>query len=381
MATLQVSVSGFVAPGFESVREAFRDNFTRRGDVGASCAAYVDGEPVVDLWGGLADPAEGRPWESSTIGLAYSVTKGAVAIMVHQLAEAGLLDLDAPVADFWPEFGAVGKSTITTRMILSHQAGLPVLDARLSRDAVLREGAVAEQLARQPLLWPVGSAFGYHALTYGWLLAEVVRRVTGESLAKVFARGIAAPLDLDFHIGLPSHEHHRVATLLRDDDNAADFSEGELLRRAITANGALPVMDPATWNDHAVREAAIPGANGITNARSIARLYAACLGEVAGHRVLTDRTVRDATVEQSSGQDRVTGLTARFASGFMLPTAGTPMFSSASFGHEGVGGAIGFADPTARIGFGYVPNLLKTVAGADPRVANLVGALQRSLTR
>ncbi|TKA04626.1 serine hydrolase domain-containing protein [Actinacidiphila oryziradicis] len=367
---------GFVSPGFEPVREAFELNFERYGEVGACCAVRVDGEPVVDLWGG--DAGDGRPWTRDTIGLAYSVTKGATAILCCLLADRGELDLDAPVAGYWPEFGSGGKAATTVRMLLSHRAGLPALDGRLTFDEVLQYGTAARALAGQRPLWAPGTAFGYHALTYGWLLDEVVRRATGRTIQDLFAAEIAGPLGLDFFIGLPRREEHRVAALIGE---PPEQDPSSLLTRAMTANGVFRTPDAATWNDPRIRRASIPAANGITNARSLARLYAALVVEPGRPPLLSGKTLIAAISERSAGRDLVTGLDSRFGTGFMLPTAGTPMLSGSSFGHEGVGGALGFADLDQRVGFGYVQNSLRSdpTGGPDPRVAGLISALRDSL--
>ncbi|MFE2432415.1 serine hydrolase domain-containing protein [Streptomyces sp. NPDC059373] len=378
-----VLAGGHVEPGFESVREAFERNFTRHGEVGASCAVYLHGEKKVDLWGGVADVRTGRPWARDTIGLVYSVTKGATAMLCCLLADRGELDLDAPVARYWPSFGGNGKSGVTVRMLLDHQAGLPVIDDRLTLAEVLEYGVAARALAGQRPLWTPGTAFGYHALTYGWLLDEVVRRATGRTIQDLFATEIALPLGLDFFIGLPGHAEHRVAALVNapaSDSSAPPpaHDASSLLTRAMTVNGALRTPDADAWNDPRIRRASIPAANGITNARSLARLYGSCVGEVEAPRLLTKETLTAAVAERSAGWDRVTELDARFGTGFMLPTAGTPMLSESSFGHEGVGGALGFADRDSGVGFGYVQNSLRwEITGApDPRVAGLLAALR-----
>lgn len=400
---------GFVAPGFEPLREAFDRNFAQCGEVGASCAVYVDGELKADLWGGLADVITGERWHADTVGLAYSVTKGATAILCCLLADRGELDLDAPVARYWPAFASRGKGGVTVRMILAHQAGLPVLDGRFTREEILAYGVAARALVEQEPLWAPGTDFGYHALTYGWLLDEVVRRATGRTIQHLFADEIAGPLGLDFFIGLPDGVEHRVAALVDAPlsgrpaaspdsslaeripdpelrravgaDRRAPGDLSSLLTRAMTVNGVLRTPDADEWNAPSVRRASLPAANGITNARSVARLYASCVGEVDGLRLLGEDAVTAATAERSAGRDRVTGLDARFGSGFMLPTTGLPMLSGSSFGHEGVGGALGFADCEARVGFGYVQNLLRTeiTGGPDPRVAGLLTALREAL--
>ncbi|MFC4944226.1 serine hydrolase domain-containing protein [Pseudonocardia sp. GCM10023141] len=394
-------IEGEVAPGFEGVRDAFAANFDERGDVGASCAVHRDGRTVVDLWGGMADPETGRPWTRTTTALVYSTTKGVTAVCVHLLAERGVLDLDAPVATYWPEFAAGGKAEITVADVLSHRSGLPVLDERLDRAALLEGSAVTATLARQAPLWTPGTAHGYHALTYGWLLGEIVRRASGRRLGAVLTEDITGTLGLDLWIGLPADHETDVAPLLDAVpdpgalDRLADPAARELatriaatasdptslLARAASSNGALPTPHAATWNDPAARRAEIPAANAVTNARSLARLYAACIGEVAGLRLLAPATVERARTEQVRGPDAVTIAETRFGLGFRLPTPGAPMLGEGSFGHNGAGGSLGFADVDAGIGFGYVPNQMVASPTGDPRTAALIAALREALAR
>ena len=393
-------IHGRVDPAFAEVKAAFAANFAELGDVGASCAVYVDGAPVVDLWGGLADPSSGRAWAEDTIALVYSATKGASAVVTSLLAQRGELDVDAPVASLWPEFAAAGKQSVTIRQVLSHQAGLAAVDERLDREQLIAGTPVVEALAAQAPAWEPGSAHGYHALTFGWLVGEIVKRATGRSLGTVFASEVAAPLGLDFHIGLPSSEEVRVAPLINpsppdpalieaipDPDlrafvqrMMADLANPEsYIARVLSTNGALPTPEAATWNDSRIHAMEQPAANGITNARSLARMYGAVVAEAEGVRLLTDATLDEMTREQSSGPDHVTRFPSRFGTGFMLPSPNVPMLSASSFGHVGAGGAMGFADRDRRVGFGYVPNQLAGGAGGDPRVAALVGAVARAL--
>jgi CubicO group peptidase (beta-lactamase class C family) len=397
----QAPVEGTVAAGYEGVREAFERNFVEEGERGASCAVYVDGELKVDLWGGVADAATGRPWTEDTLALVYSATKGATAILCNLLAERGELELDVPVADYWPEFAANGKAGIPVRMLLTHEAGLPVVEARLTREEVLEWTLVVEALAAQAPLWEPGTAHGYHALTCGWLLGEVVRRATGRPLGQLFAELVATPLGLDLFIGLPATEESRVAALLdapppdmRAVDQLPDPSLREsvlemiaamedsasLLARALSTNGALPAPDARSWNDPRVRAAELPAANGVTNARSLARMYAACIGEVDGVRLLHPRTLDDATVERVAGPDRVLVVPTRFGTGFTLPSPLFRPLSEASFGHAGAGGALGFADRDAGVGFGYVQNQGGSAPAGDPRTARLVEAIRTALS-
>jgi len=392
-----LQIDGTVRPGF--VREEFETNFRGRGDVGASLAVYVRGELVVDLWGGIADPATGRPWERGTVGLVYSATKGATAVLVNRLAEQGVLDPDAPVSRYWPEFAAEGKDRITVAQLLSHQAGLPMPSEPLTREELLAGTPVVEVLARQKPMWEPGSAHGYHALTFGWLVGELVRRATGHSLGTVFADEIARPFGLDFWIGLPADRVGSVAPLIDGvpDPNALDAitdpevkeralkvvaamsDPSSMFSRALSTNGALPTPHAATWNAPSVYAAELPAANGITNARSLARLYAACVGEVDGRRVLSEAALDRARVEQVRGPDGVIIGESRFGIGFQLSTQTAPLLGEGSFGHAGAGGALGFGDVSSEVGFGYVQNQLGASLTGEPRTAAVTDALRRAL--
>ncbi|MGY1661946.1 serine hydrolase domain-containing protein [Geodermatophilus sp. SYSU D00705] len=395
----ELSVEGHVAPGFDGVREAFEDNFRVRGDVGASVAVYVDGSPVVDLWGGVADPVTGRAWGPDTTTTVYSATKGATAILVHALTEAGVLDLDAPVATYWPEFAEGGKAGVPVRMLLTHQAGLPVPTAPLTREELFAGRPAAAALAAQEPLWEPGTAHGYHALTFGWLLGELVARVTGRSLGEEFAERIAAPLELHLWIGVPEGTDVDHAPLIDGvpDPGALDAIEDpqvkaavlqivgamtdptSLFARVLSTNGALPTPHAETWNDPRALRMQQPAANGVTNARSLARMYAATVAPVDGVRLLSEATVEAARAEQVFGADRVLMNPSRFGTGFMLDHAGLPLLGPASFGHQGAGGALGFADVEHRVGFGYAQNQLGASLVGEPRTAALIDAVRASL--
>ncbi|WP_063048920.1 serine hydrolase domain-containing protein [Nocardia arthritidis] len=383
-----MTVEGTVAAGYQAVREAFAANFTGHGEVGAAVCVYRDGQPVVDLWGGSADPGAGRPWQRDTLQLVYSATKGVVATIAHLLAQRGELDLDAPVARYWPEFAAGGKAGIPVRWLLTHRAGVAALDKPVPLDDALAWTPMVEALAAQAPNWQPGTAFGYHGRTYGWLIGEVIRRVSGRTPGRFLAEEIAGPLDIDFFIGLPPAAQHRVSRLVFAP--APDLSEvpeenvPESLRPLLAAmrdpqalvNRAFQITDPADidFDSPAVQAAELPASNGIGTARGLARLYAALVGEVNGRRLLTDETVAAATREQVAGTDRVLMLPGRYASGYMLPTPELPLGGGASFGHPGRGGSLAFADPDRRLAFAYVTNHI--VEGAlDLRARNLVDAL------
>ncbi len=400
--TEEITINGSVAPGFEGVRAAFEENLRVHGDVGASVGVYVDGEQKVDLWGGLADAASGARWQQDTVAIVYSVTKGATATLAWLLAQRGELDFDAPVTAYWPEFAGGGKADMPVRYLFTHQAGLPYLDQQLSREEVLEGSRIVTVLEQQAPVWQPGTAHGYHAVTYGWLAGALIKRITGRRLGELFADEVAGPLGLDFHIGLPAADAGRVAQLIDMPapdpaalDAVTDPAVRELLTkmvaamtdpssmfsRALSTNGALPAPDAATWNDPRVYQAEIPAANGITNGRSLARMYAANVGDVDGVRLLSDETVGLATAEQVSGPDLTLIFPTRFGTGFMLPKADMPMLSENSFGHVGVGGALGFADSRYKVGFGYVQNQLLAAAGpvGDPRTGGLIAAVAEAI--
>ncbi|WP_322501220.1 serine hydrolase domain-containing protein [Streptomyces rochei] len=387
------TIGGDVAAGFEPVREAFAENFAQHGDIGAAVCVYQDGRPVVDLWGGIADRDTGRPWERDTLQLVYSATKGATATAAHMLAERGLLDLDAPVAEYWPEFAANGKTDIPVRWLLSHQAGLVTLDRPVPLAEALSWHPMTAALAAQRPVWTPGTAHGYHGRTWGWLVGEVIRRVSGRTLGRFFADEIAAPLGLDFFIGLPASERHRVSRMAYRKPNVdlttlPPESVPEELREQVAAwrdpnsfsNRAYAVTDPPAidFDSPEVQAAELPASNGIGTARALARMYAALIGEVDGVRLLSPETVASAAKEQAAGMDQVLVAPSRFGSGYQLPTEDNPMSGPGAFGHNGRGGSLAFADPERGIAFGYAMNHI--VGGADDvRAEALVNAVRRSL--
>ncbi|MGW0763995.1 serine hydrolase domain-containing protein [Streptomyces sp. NPDC002676] len=387
------TIDGEVAAGFEPVREAFAANFARHGDIGAAVCVYRYGRPVVDLWGGVADAETGRPWARDTLQLVYSATKGATATAAHMLAQRGALDLDAPVARYWPEFAANGKADIPVRWLLSHQAGLIALDRPVPLNEALAWHPMAAALAAQRPLWAPGTAHGYHGRTWGWLVGEVIRRVSGRTPGRFFADEIAAPLGLDFFIGLPARERDRVSRMVyqRPDVDLTTVpaeSVPEELRERVAAwrdpnsfsNRAYAVTDPPEidFDSPEAQAAELPASNGIGTARGVARMYAALIGDVDGVRLLSPQTLESASKEQASGMDQVMLIPSRFSSGYMLPTETNPMIGRNSFGHTGRGGSLGFADPEHGIAFGYAMNNI--IGGPnDMRATSLVDALRRSL--
>jgi CubicO group peptidase (beta-lactamase class C family) len=381
-----VTTDGWTTPAFAGVRGAFEKNFANGLEIGAAFAAYHHGEKVVDLWGGITDPATDQPWTEDTLELVFSTTKGATAICANRLAQEGRLDVDAPVVDYWPEFGQAGKEHIPVSDVLSHQAGLAWVDEPLTLEEALAWDPMIHALERQAPLWEPGTAQGYHAVTYGYLVGEIVRRITGRTLGTYFQDEIATPLDLDFWIGLPEREEPRVARLvgeivdLKGDSDESASSElaallgpDSMLGKALTAGGAF--RGRGIWNTRQVHAAELPAAAGIGDARSVARMYAACLGTVDGVRLLTPDQLRDATTQRTHGPNLVLlNLDVQFGLGFMVPSTLIQLGGPHSFGHFGAGGSVGWADPDAELAFGYVMNKMDLGVTGDQRSYNLVDA-------
>jgi CubicO group peptidase (beta-lactamase class C family) len=384
-----MDIEGQVDPGYEGLREAFAANFALHGEVGAAFCLYVEGRKVVDIWGGEADLKTGRKWEEDTLALVFSTSKGVSAICTHLLAQRGVLDLDAPVTDYWPEFGQAGKSPTRVRWLLCHRAGVPVIDRHLTQEEALAWDPAAEALAAQAPLWEPGTKHGYHAITYGWLVGEVVRRATGRTLGQVLAEEVSRPLGLDLWIGLPEVEEKRVSRLIpvgppppgqlgalppeRVEMMKAMASPTSLTQRALN-----PTDPPFKFNSRAVRAGELPAANAIGTARALAKLYAATVGEVDGMRLLEPATVEAATQEQSNGPDQVLLQDTRFGSGFFLPSPFSPLMGPRSFGHSGAGGSLAFADRDRGVGFAYVMNRMQQNLSGDPRTAELIAAAKKA---
>jgi CubicO group peptidase (beta-lactamase class C family) len=383
--TTEVTVGGRCDARFRRVREAFAWNFARRGEVGAAVAVTVDGKLVVDLWAGHADAARTRPWARDTIVNIASATKGPTAICAHHLADRGLLDLEAPVATYWPEFAQAGKAAIPVHMLLSHRAGLPAIGTPLPTEALYDWDTMTRALAAQAPWWEPGTRHGYHAFTFGWLVGEVVRRITGKTLGTYWRDEVAQPLGIDCHIGLAAGHDARVAEFIPVPPlprGEPDFEEELLKNAGPMVQKALnnPPKTVSDMNTRAWRAAEIPAGNAHTNTRALALVYGAlaCGGKVGGIRVLSASGIERARAEQASGPDAVLfGLPTRFGLGFSLPPedAGFGSSGGEAFGCPGAGGSIGLADPGAHIGFGYTMNQMQPGIGVDPRALRIINAL------
>jgi CubicO group peptidase (beta-lactamase class C family) len=383
-----VELSGHCDARFKRVREVFAAGFESGAELGAGLCIYRDGELVVDLWGGFADPAKTQPWRRDTLANVYSTTKGITAICAHQLVERGELDLDAPVARYWPEFAQNGKADIPVRMLLSHRAGLPAIARKLTPDDLYDWKTMTTALAEQAPWWTPGAKHGYHAITYGWLVGELVRRASGMSIGRYVREHVGAPLGAEFWIGLPEELDARTASLVQGPieagagpnmlDEIAKNPDGMLAKTF--ANPPLFMISP---NARAWRAAELAAANGHTTAFALARIYAtlACGGELDGVRLLGREAIENARIVQSDGPDQVLPMATRFGLGFMIPPDQEPLGPNPRvFGHGGAGGSLGLADPEAKIGFGYVMNLMHTGPWlVDPRPRALLSALYASL--
>jgi CubicO group peptidase (beta-lactamase class C family) len=375
-------VHGTVEPEFEGVLDAFVANFDERDEVGAACCVYVDGRPVVDLWGGFADATVGQQWRDDTVVPVFSCTKGVTATCANLLIERGLLDPDATVASYWPEFAANGKDAITVRQALSHQAGLAVVDGDLSLEECLSWFPVVDAIAKQAPIWEPGTAHGYHMRSFGWIIGELVRRVSGRTVGSFFRDEIASPLGLDLWIGLPEELEPRVARLIPPKGDMRAFfdalGDDVLLGRATTGPSGHFAYDDM-WNQRALHACELPSSNGIGDARSLARLYASLIGEVDGVRTLRAETVERATEVQARGPDKVILTETAFGLGYMLPPSLNGRARKTAFGHAGAGGSVAFADPARGFAFAYVMTDLRFDLTGDPRSETLVEATYRAV--
>jgi len=377
-----MAVDGFCDPKFSALREAFAENFARRGEPGAAVALSVDGRMVADLWGGWRDAARTQAWQRATLVNFFSVSKALCAVVALRLVEQGKLDLDAPVARVWPQFAQAGKESISLRHILSHRAGLPAIREPMPEGAALDWNRMCDALARQEPWWEPDTAHGYHVNTFGFLVGEVVRRVAGRSLGTVLREDVAAPLGADVHIGLPVSEHGRVAEFLWPAVPSAQGMPGTDQTMRYNAYWNPPGASGGGWvNRPEWRLAEIPSTNGHGTARGVARIYEVLAhgGAIGGVRILRADTLATATKEHSSGIDLISERTSRFGLGFQLTQPERPLGPNPSaFGHFGAGGSLGFCDPEARVAFGYVTNDMGP-RWQNPRNKALIDAVYASL--
>jgi len=387
------AVSGYVAPGFEGVRTEFVRNFTERGEIGAAVAAYVRGKKVVDLWGGRRAPENDWPWERDTMVVVFSTTKGISAMTLAVANARGWLDYDAPVASYWPEFAQNGKATITVRQLLGHEAGLVFVPEQLTLEKLSDLDYLAQLLARQTPEWVPGTRHGYHAMSIGLYMQEIIRRVdpAHRSLGRFFHEEIAEPLGVDFYIGLPREipdarlakvkllSRWRALGAIRTtplDLIPKVLSPWSLLRKS------LGFVD-LDWNDRQNLEVEVPAGNGIGTARSLARAYSA-FAEGGAELGITEDTFARLTAPPRTElpNDEILGIPAYYSLGFLRPGPDVGFGSSPrAFGTPGAGGSFAFADPDAHLGYAYVMNKLNFSLIDDPREKALRDEIYRALKR
>jgi CubicO group peptidase (beta-lactamase class C family) len=389
-------VTGRCAPEFSVVCDTFVDNFRQRDEVGASVCVNIGGETVVDLWGGrIADEPTAAQWNDDTISIVYSCTKGATALCAHVLIDRGQLELHAPVAEYWPEFATNGKEAATVEMMLNHTVGVPALRERLKDGGYYDWNYMCERLAAERPFWEPGTRNGYHMMTFGWVVGELVRRVSGRSLGTFFRDEIAEPLDLDFWIGLPDAHRPRVAPMIPWTPSA-DGPPMPFTKALLSDANSIQFLSLLNAGGHrpdspAAYAAEIGGGGGIANARALAGLYTPLAngGEHNGVRLLSaDHIVRMREISVATLEDATLLVPTRFGLGFMRsmdnrhrPTGHmeTMVLGAAAFGHAGAGGSVGFADPAEALAFGYSMNRMGAGILLNSRGQSLVDATYRCL--
>lgn len=374
-------IDGAVESGYEPVRDAFATNLRVGEDVGAAVCIYRHGECVVDLWGGTIRPG-GPDYPQDALQLLFSTSKGLVALCLAQLVDLGEVDLNSPVAKYWPEFAHGGKDTITILDVATHQAGLPAFEATTSLADLGDWSLCVGRLGQQSPAWRPRSTHGYHAVTFGYLLGEVIARVTGLSIGRAFRRFFGDQLGLNAWIGLPDLEHGRVVPLIEIEPPDqfgqtfayAESSPGSFTNRAFRN----PVIDSYSFNQPAMFASEIPAVNAISDARSLARVYATAVDGPL--RILSEGTVVRVSAVQVEGPDLVlVDQPTRYGVGFVLSSAREPMLGPGSFGHNGRGGSLAFAHPESGVSYGYVANQMLTEPSPDRRNTRLLAALRECL--
>lgn len=375
----KAEVHGTCAKGFEAVRSAFAANFATGGEVGASVSIVHQGEVVVDLWGGFADEARTKSWTRDTLANVWSTTKGMGALVCGMLVERGLISYADRVSKHWPEFAAAGKENITIGQMLSHQAGLCGPTVPTTTEEMCDHALMADRLAAQAPIWEPASRSGYHALTVGILAGEIVARVTGKSIGTWFHENVARPYEVDFFIGLPEAEDHRVAEMIAA--KKSNMPNPSTLNDSQLAALGNPAPSATVPNQRFWRGAELSSANGRGTASAIARVYGALAndGKVDGKELVKPLTIRAMTALQIEGHDEVLAMPTRWGAGFILNVGGLYGPNDEAFGHSGWGGSFGMADRKTGLGISYVMNQMGPDLAGDPRANAIIAAAYASL--
>lgn len=380
--TSKFEIEGYCEDRFKSVKDAFKSNFDDNLEVGASFAVTINGKHVIDLWGGYADADKTKPWKKDTIVNVYSTTKFMTAICIHMLVDRGLLDLDAPVAKYWPEFAQAGKENLPVRYLLSHTSGLAGWDKKFRIKKLYNWDLMVELLAAQEPWWEPGTKSGYHTLSFGHLLGELIRRITKKTVGTFFREEVSKPLGADFYIGLPEEHDDRVADLIPPPP--IDLSVfGEIDPKSIAMRSLTnPMIDVLATKTREWRNAEIPAGNGHGNARSVSRITAAlaCGGELDGIHLLSEETIIRSIEEQIYGTDLVLNVPIRFGLGWGLQSKDLPIGPNPNvFWWGGYGGSVVAVDLDEKISLSYVMNKMVSSLVGDPRSEKLINALYDSL--
>ena len=370
-----MEIHGECDPQFSKVKETFKKLYQEDREIGSCFAVYKDGNPLVDLWGGFQDKNKTKPWQKDNLVTVYSTTKGVAAFCIALAMEKGLLNYEEKVSTYWPEFASNGKEDITVGMLMSHQAGICSPETR-NVDDYYNQNLMAEKLAGMTPIWEPGTASGYHSMTFGWLTSELILRLTGKSLGTFFREEVGDRHEIDFFIGLPESEDHRVAELIPFDivrnenpeQQQVELTDAQKSQR--NSAGTLDIQNTKAW-----RQAEIPSANGQGNAGGLAKLYSLIVPEDNSLKLLKDDTVNQMTTMQIEGRDLVLAVQVRWGVGFILnkhkiiygPIEG-------AFGHSGYGGSCAFGDPENKIGVSYVMNRMLDNFNADGRSIELINA-------
>ena len=388
-------VQGYCDEKFAAVAETFLENFSQRQEVGASVCLRLGDQVVVDLWGGYADPERQTDWQQDTVSVVFSCTKAATALCAHLLIDRGELQLHAPVSDYWPEFAQAGKESATVAMMLNHSAAVPAFREPIKEGGYYDWSYMIERIEQEPAFWPPGTRNGYHMLSFGWTVGELVRRVSGKSLGQFFAEEVAKPLGLDFWIGLPDSVKPDIAPIIAA-PQGAESMESEFVQALIgdpTSISHLALFNSGAHsaNNPAAHRAEIGGAGGLSNARSISKMFEplANQGVVAGKRFIGEETLaRMGDVSMATQMDATLLRPTRFSLGFMKSMDNRNckpgnresfIVGDRAFGHVGAGGSAGFADPDAQLAFGYSMNQMGPGVLLNERGQSLVDATYRSL--
>lgn len=382
------TISGHCDAQFTGVLAEFRRNFEERKEQGASVAITHQGRMVVDLWGGLANAQTGEVWGRDTISIVYSCTKAATALCLHMLVDQGKVAYETPVGDIWPDFATAGKEATTVGMMLTHTSPVPHVAEPIRKGGLADWDYMTARVAAEPAHWEPGTRQGYHGLTYAWTVGQLVRLISGIPLGQYFRENVAEPLGLDFCIGLPESDEPRVAPMIAADPAEVNFAS-DFFRKATTEPGSLPNLfltnqGGANFNSREIHAAEIGSANGITNARGLAGMYTP-LANGGGALLSPDRVLRMGRVCAATQSDAVLCQPMRFAMGFMATTdnratgGDSLILGESAFGHVGMGGSVGFADPAAGLAMGYTMNRMGAGILVNARGQGLIDAAYRAL--